>query len=206
MEYLLRDSVLFPARTAPAALDEQNLIEAARAGNCEAFNQLMQAHQGRMYSAAYYLLGEAAPAADAVQEAMIAAYRSLHSFRNGSFRNWLLRIVTRKCYDILRDVRRRRALAWDDFTEDDPTLASHEDGPEVVVQRRELARRLEASLAALPWQDRQMVVLSDIQGLSYREIAEATSNPVGTVKSRLSRARGKLREELRASPAFAGLG
>jgi RNA polymerase sigma-70 factor (ECF subfamily) len=202
MDYLLPTTARYPAQKAPAAHEEEaHLIRAAQAGSAEAFNQLLQAHQTRLYSLAYYLLGDAASAADATQEAMIAAYRSLRSFRHGSFKNWLNRIVTRKCYDVMRDVRRRRSISWEEFVEDDLTLTSPADGPETVAQRRELARRLEASLATLPFAERQMVVLSDVQGLSYQEIAEATGSRLGTVKSRLSRARAKLREELRASPA-----
>jgi RNA polymerase sigma-70 factor (ECF subfamily) len=207
MDYALPQSLCQPAVKARADHPEETrLIQAAQAGDREAFNQLIQLHQQRLYSVAYHLLGEAAPAADATQEAMIAAYRSLGSFRNGSFRNWLLRIVTRKCYDFLRDVKSRRSVSWENFDDDDPTRASSEDGPEAVVQRRELARRLEAGLAGLSFQEREMIVLSDIQGLSYMEIAQTTTRPVGTVKSRLSRARGKLREELRTSGALLGQG
>jgi RNA polymerase sigma-70 factor (ECF subfamily) len=93
-------------------------------------------------------------------------------------------------------------VSWEAFTDDDPGLTVREDGPEAVVQRRELAQRLEASLAALSFHERQLVVLSDIHGLSYVEIAESTGRPVGTVKSRLSRARSKLREALRNDPAL----
>ncbi len=203
MDYALPQTRSRPAHKAPAGHPEETrLIEAAQAGDREAFSQLMQCHQQRLYAVASYLLGDSTSAADATQEAMLAAYRSLGSFRNGSLRKWLLRIVTHKSYDILRDIKRRRSVSWEAFTDDDPGLTVREDGPEAVVQRRELAQRLEASLAALSFHERQMVVLSDIHGLSYVEIAESTGRPVGTVKSRLSRARSKLREALRNDPAL----
>ncbi len=181
----------------PLATDEQSLIQAARCGDVDAFNQLALAHQPRLYTTAYYLLGDSAAAADATQEALIAAYRRLRTFNGGSFKSWLHRIVTRKCYDQLRDVHRRRSTSWDALAEaQEARWASKEEPPEGTVQRRELARRLEAGLEALPFQDREMVVLRDVQELSYTEIAAATQRPVGTVKSKLSRARAKLRGEL----------
>ena len=181
----------------PVAWDERSLIAAAQAGDCEAFNQLALAYQSRIYSVAYYLLSDAASASDAMQETLLSAYRNLRSFRKGnSLKGWLYRIVTRKCYDLLRDARRRRCTPWDESCETDRALVGREAGPEVVVQCRELARRLEASLNTLAFTERQMVVLSDIHGLSYLEIARATGKPLGTVKSRLSRARAKLRAQL----------
>lgn len=184
-------------QAASAAGDERGLIAAAQAGDGEAFNQLALAHQGRLYAVAYYILGDAASAADATQEALISAYRNLPVFRQGAaLKSWLYRIVTRKCYDLLRDARRRRSTAWDALCVTDGALADCNDGPEVVVQRRELARRLEASLNLLAFAERQMIVMSDVHGMSYLEIAKATRNPLGTVKSRMSRIRAKLRAQL----------
>ena len=184
-------------------LDEAGLIRAAQAGSADAFDQLMAAYQRQIYALAYRLLGDAAAAADATQETMIAAYRFLRSFRNGSFKNWLLRIATRKSYDSLRDKHRRHNTSWDELAEHDWPPASHEDGPEAVAQRRELARRLEAGLATLPLPERRLVVLSDVHEMSYLEIAGVTGTQLGTVKSRLSRARRKLRLALQAGGALA---
>jgi RNA polymerase sigma-70 factor, ECF subfamily len=104
----------------PAPRDERSLIAAAQAGDCEAFNQLALAHQSRIYSVAYYLLGDAASASDAMQETLLSAYRNLRSFRKGnSLKGWLYRIVTRKCYDLLRDARRRRSTLWDESCDTD---------------------------------------------------------------------------------------
>lgn len=183
--------------TAPLGWDEQSLIAAAQRGDREAFNQLALVHQGRLFSTAYYILGDAAAAADATQEALIAAYRSLHRFSGGAFKGWLYRIVIRKCYDQLRDAQRRRSTSWDVLAEtQEGRLASQEEMPEAAVLRRELAHHLEASLNALPFPERQMVVLRDIQELNYSAIAAATGRPIGTVKSKLSRARAKLRGTL----------
>ena len=182
-------------RHSPAS--ETGLIHAAQRGDREAFNELALTHQGRLYATACYLLGDRAAAADAVQEALIAAYRSLHTFSGGSFKSWLYRIVTRKCYDQLRSVRSRRSTSFEAWAEvEEARWPSPASGPEATVQRRELARRLEAGLAALPWDERQMVVLRDVQGLNYAAIAAATRRPIGTVKSKLSRARAKLRAAL----------
>lgn len=193
----------YPATSVTAAptggLEDERLIRAAQAGDQEAWNRLLARYQRRLYGLAYYLLGEAALADDATQEALLAAYRSLPSFRQGSLGNWLRRIVTHKCYDRHRATQRRRTQSWDDLPEDAPALASRADGPEAVVQRRELARRLEAGLAALPAPDRQLVVLRDVHDLSYQELAAAAGCPLGTVKSRLSRARAKLRAAWQAS-------
>ena len=200
MDYALPYPAPSLAPTAPAGdPDEARLIRAAQAGDQEAFNQLMARYQRRLYGLAYYLLGEAALADDATQEAMLAAYRSLPSFRHGSLGNWLRRIVTRKCYDHHRATQRRQSQSWEALPEDALPLASRADGPEAFVQRRELAHQLEAALTALPYPDRQLVVLRDIHDLSYQEMAAAAGCPLGTVKSRLSRARAKLRAELRGA-------
>jgi len=190
--------------TTPAETAEFDLIRAAQRGDHEAFNHLVAAHQQRVYAVAFYLLSDPASAADATQEAFIAAYRSLATFHHGSLKNWLFRIVTNKCHDHLRELRRQACLPLDDFEENDDRFASREPGPEAVAQQRELACQLDAALAALPIADRQLVVLCDVQGLSYPEAAQVTGYPLGTVKSKLSRARAKLRAVLCIHPDRSG--
>lgn len=182
-------------------MDENALIQAARQGDLTAFNTLVLTYQHQVYNLAYRIMGQEAAASDATQEAFISAYKNLKSFRGGSFKSWLLRIVTNACYDDLRRKKRRPATSLDELVEGEDGEAefdvpSAEDGPETIAQRRELARLIQRGITTLPDDQRIVLVLSDIQGMSYEEIAETTNSNLGTVKSRLSRGRAKLREYL----------
>jgi RNA polymerase sigma-70 factor (ECF subfamily) len=187
------------------ALDENSLIQAARRGEVEAFNQLVLAYQDLVYNQAIRLLDDAQAADDAAQEAFIAAYRSLPSYRGGSFRAWLSRIVTNLCYD---EFRRRRAFpttpfdAWDMQGEEIESPEWSKDlaeTPEEWVLRAELSQAIQRSLNSLPPGHRNVLVLVDLLGYEYAEAAEALGKPVGTVKSRLARARAQLRGSLLAA-------
>jgi len=184
-------------------MDEASLIQAARQGDLDAFNRLVLAYQDRLYTQAYRLLGEAEAAEDATQEAFISAYRNIHTYRGGSFRGWLLRIVTNACYDELRRRKRRPTQPLEPLDEEDEEiespgwLADPGESPEQQVLRAELDRAIQHCLDELPDDFRLMVVMVDIQGFDYGEAAQATGNPVGTVKSRLSRARLRLRDCLK---------
>lgn len=180
-------------------MDEQTLVATARAGNHEAFNVLVRNYEGMAYSVAYRVLGQPEAAADATQDAFLAAYRALPAFRGGSFRAWLLRIVTNACYDQLRVAKRRPQTALDNVSEDPDyalALADRGETPEESLLRHELAQILEVGIAKLPVGQRLVLVLSDVEGLSYDEIVAVTGLSLGTVKSRLSRARGKMRDHL----------
>jgi RNA polymerase sigma-70 factor (ECF subfamily) len=180
-------------------MDDQALIAGARAGNPDAFNVLVRAYQDAAYNVAYRVLGQPEAAADATQDAFLAAYRALPAFRGGSFKAWLLRIVTNACYDQLRLKKRRPQTALDDLSEDpdySPALMAHDEGPAEAALRHDLAQTLEVAISKLPADQRVVVILSDVEGLSYEEIATATGTSLGTVKSRLSRARAKLRDYL----------
>ncbi|MCL6431026.1 MAG: sigma-70 family RNA polymerase sigma factor [Anaerolineae bacterium] len=180
-------------------MDEQTLLASARAGDPHAFNTLVRIYQDMAFNVAYRVLGEAEAAADATQDAFLAAYRALPAFRGGSFKLWLLRIVTNSCYDQLRLRKRRQQTSLDDLAEDPDyasALADHGESPEEAILRGELAQVLQAGIARLPLDQRIVLVLSDVQGLSYEEIAETTGIALGTVKSRLSRARARLRDFL----------
>jgi RNA polymerase sigma factor (sigma-70 family) len=179
-------------------MDENALIQATRLGDLDAFNTLVLAYQHQVYNLAYRILGEAAAASDATQDAFISAYKNLKSFRGGSFKSWLLRIVTNACYDDLRRRKRRPATSLDELTDGEDgeagyDLPSADDGPETIAQRHELAGLIQCGITTLPDDQRIVLVLSDIQGLSYGEIAALTHSNLGTVKSRLSRARARLR-------------
>lgn len=180
-------------------MDEQRLIAKAQRGDLHAFNELVLAYQSTLYNVAYRILGDADAAADATQDAFVSAYKAMARFRGGSFKAWLLRIVTNACYDQLRAKRRRPTDSLDGMLvepDHDATLRDDSESPEEFVLRQELGAAIQRGLTTLPPDQRITLVLSDIEGLSYDEIAEATQVSLGTVKSRLSRARSKLRDYL----------
>ena len=183
-------------------MDEAALISAARQGRLDAFNDLVLAYQQQVYNLAYRILGDPAAAADATQETFIAAYRNLDRFRGGSFKSYLLRIVANRCYDELRRHKRRPTTSFEDFGEMDaeanPALVNGGEGPEEYAERQEMARVIQAGIESLSPKLRVVLVLADVEGLSYQEVAEVVSIPPGTVKSRLARARARLRDYLRA--------
>jgi RNA polymerase sigma-70 factor (ECF subfamily) len=183
-------------------IDEGSLIAAAQRGSLDAFNELVLAYQDQVYNLAYRIMGDPASASDATQEAFISAYEHIDGFRGkypSSFKSWLMRIVSNACYDELRRRKRRPVTSIEDFELDEeanPALVSDIEGPEAHAERQEMARVMQAGIQTLPGDQRVTLVLSDVQGFSYQEIAEMTDVPLGTVKSRLARARGKLRDYL----------
>ncbi len=184
-------------------MDEASLIAAAQRGNLDAFNELVLAYQDRVYNLAYRIMGDPAAAADAAQEAFISAYQHIDGFRGqypSSFKSWLMRIVSNACYDELRRYKRHPITSFEDFEveeEANPALINGQERPEEHALREEMARVIEDGIQTLPPNQRITLVLSDVQGFSYDEIAEMTDAPLGTVKSRLARARRKLRDYLR---------
>jgi RNA polymerase sigma-70 factor (ECF subfamily) len=183
--------------------EERRLIGAAQRGEVESFNALVRLYEGRVYNLCYRMLGDADSAADAAQDAFLSAFRNLRSFRGGSVRSWLLRIATNTCYDVLRARKRRPTTSLDTDTdgEDDGSplqIADTAESPDEFALRRELAVAIQRGLADLPEEQRLILILSDIQGLAYEEIAEVTGANLGTVKSRLSRGRARLRDILKA--------
>lgn len=184
---------------APADDAETELVERARNGDLSAFNSLVLRHQDAVFSLALRFLGNREAAEDAAQEAFIRAHRAIGSFRGERFRSWLFSIVANAARDELRRLKRRPQLSLDN--EDLPPIDPPDAGPspESEALRTDLRRALEAALLELPEDWRLTVILSDVQGLTNAEVAEATDVAVGTVKSRLSRARGRLRDILRAS-------
>lgn len=182
---------------------ERDYVAAAKRGDVEAFNHLVRLYEGRVYGLAVRMLGDPDAAADVAQETFISAYRSLGRFRDGSFIAWLLRITTNGCYDALRARKRRPTTSMDQLLNaaDDAPPREFEDtspGLEQQMLSRELSAEIQGGLLTLPEDQRVVLIMSDIQGFSYEEIAVATDSQLGTVKSRLSRARGKLRDYLRS--------
>lgn len=177
------------------------MIAAAQKGDVPSFNQLVRAYQSLVYHTAYRVLGESDAASDATQDAFVNAYKNIRSFRGGSFKAWLLRIVTNTCYDQLRAKQRKPTSSLDALLVDPDNPApglgeAREESPHDRAERQELAYWIEKGLQTLPYDQRITLVLSDIDGFAYEEIAVATNANVGTVKSRLSRARAHMREYL----------
>ena len=181
--------------------DEASLIERSQRGDLDAFNALVVAYQGRVYSVCLRMLGSPQPAEDATQETFIAAYRAVSRFRRGSLRAWLFKIAANVCYDEIRRLRSRPQVPLDAPAGDERPAAeppSPDEPLEERAVRQELARGLEQALASLPADQRLAIVLRDVQGLAYEEVAEATGASLGTVKSRISRGRAALRDSLLA--------
>ncbi|MEZ0395039.1 MAG: sigma-70 family RNA polymerase sigma factor [Anaerolineales bacterium] len=185
-------------------MDEPSLIRSAQRGDLEAFNRLVLAYQDALYNTALRILGDEELAADATQEAFLSAFRALNAYRGGSFKAWLLRTVTNACYDELRRRKRRPTTPLEPESDDGEEiesprwLADPAASPEEQFDQAELNHAIQHCLDALPANFRAVVVLADIEGLDYTEVARAARLPLGTVKSRLARARLKLRECLQA--------
>jgi RNA polymerase sigma factor (sigma-70 family) len=183
-------------------VQEEAKIEAAQNGDLTAFNDLVVEYQDRVYTLAYRILQDPAAADDMTQETFMTAYRKLDQFKGGNFKAWLMRIVTNACYDELRRRKRQRTDSLDDTEVDeeaDSRLASDIESPEAYAQRAELQTAIEKCFEQLTDSYRVVVVMSDIQEYSYEEIAGLAKISLGTVKSRISRARAQLRDCLRAN-------
>ena len=182
-------------------MDELQVIKEAQKGSVSAFNKLVMTYQGTAYNVAYRVIGNSEAAADACQDAFLKAYKALNQYKGGSFKSWLMRIVTNTCYDQIRYKSRRPATSLDDLSENpdehNTKLVNGSERPEEQVLRGELGNLLQAGITQLPEDQRIVLVLSDVQGFSYQEIAEIVDQPLGTVKSRLSRGRRRLRDFLR---------
>ena len=181
-------------------MDEIALIQAARDGDLDSFNRLVLAYQDLVYTHAFRMVGEEESADDATQSTFISAFNHLGSFRGGSFKAWLLRIVTNACYDELRRRKRRPTVPLEplddtgDEVESPRWMVDPTDQPEEQVERVELQRAIQHCLDNLPGDFRTAVIMVDVQGLDYYEAAQAIGKPIGTIKSRLARARFRLRD------------
>ncbi len=190
--------------TATALVTEfPDLLRAAQNGDDLAFASLIRHYRRFAEVAAQRILRTEEAAADAVQEAMFKVYRALPKFQDGNFRSWLLRIVKNTCYDHLRQQTRRQTLSLDELTEYDEAETSigirttdDRENPESVVVHQEAMQQLMSAIDELPPCHRSVIMLVDIHGLDYIEAANYLDVPMGTVKSRLSRARATLRDQL----------
>jgi RNA polymerase sigma-70 factor (ECF subfamily) len=189
-----------PRQTASKPTDEQ-LVAAYLEGDQKAFEELVERYKNRIYNLAYRMLGNAEDAYDLVQEVFLLLVRKLPSFRGESrFSTWLYRVALNACYDRARKGRNHLSLQespGEDLPELGETLADDRAvSPEENMERAEIRSRVQEAISKLPPKFRQVVVLHDIQGYDYREVAEILGISLGTVKSRLNRARNRLAREL----------
>ena len=193
------------------AQDELDLVERSRQGDLAAFNAIVAAYQDRVYNLCLRMLGQPQAAEDATQDAFLSAYRNARNMRGGSVRAWLMRIAANACIDELRRRKRQPQFSIDarrpgagDEPERAFDVADRAAGPEQLALRGEVREALQRELQAVPADQRLAIILCDIEGLSYDEIAVAMGSSVGTVKSRISRGRARLRTRLRARPELFG--
>ena len=181
---------------------ETTLIQAAQRGDLDAFNQLVLRYQNLLFGIALRLLNDEDVASDAVQEALISAFRRFHTFRGDSLRSWLARVVVNACYDEMRKKRRQHSVPLEQYNaegdeiETSYWLVDAQADPELQFETSELETVIQRSLNRLSPIYRIVLVLVDIEGLSYEEAALAAHVPVGTVKSRLARARLQMQKSL----------
>jgi RNA polymerase sigma-70 factor, ECF subfamily len=189
----------------PNPYNEERLLQMASNGDLDAFNQLVLHYQSLAYSHAYALLGDRDSAEDATQDSFIKAFQAMNGYRGGSFRSWLLKIVTNSAYDILRRSQRHpnQSLFPKDENgeemESTSWLADPAPSVQATVEQHELSRIIYEMLDELPEVYRSVITLIDINEFDYAEAAEALGVPIGTVKSRLARARLQMQNRLRGS-------
>lgn len=180
-----------------AEFNEVTLIEDAQRGSVESFNALVLRYQNAVFTLCYRLTGDSSRADDAAQVAFIHAYQRLDTYRGGSFKAWLLRIATNVVYDVARYEKRRPVTALEDLapadSSDGPPLPANEATPEEALQQQELATAIQGCINGLGDDQRLVLVMCDVEGYAYQEIADSLDVQIGTVKSRLSRARAAMR-------------
>ena len=199
-------------QTAPAddSADLDDLaVRRAKQGQVDAFNELVERHQPAVFNVVLRTVRDPSLAEDITQESFLRAWKAISQFRGGSVRGWLMRIAINRSYDALRSRKRRPSDSLDALDyEPLPTWTSQStpaEHPEEFSARSELGAALERILASLPDDQRTALLLVDLQGFPYDEAAAIMGVAAGTIKSRISRARAKLRDELQANPESAEL-
>jgi RNA polymerase sigma-70 factor, ECF subfamily len=182
-------------------MDEISLVNSALKGELDAFNRLVLAYQDMAFNVAFRILGDEDLAADATQNAFLSAYKNLRTFRGGSFKAWVMRMVTNSCYDELRRKQRHPVVSLEPSENDDTDemdandwLASDDPSPETTLEQAEVEHALEHCLDKLAFDFRVVVVLVDVQGMDYEQVSRNLGKPLGTIKSRLARARLHMRD------------
>ena len=182
-------------------LSEKELVQQAKAGSNVAFEGLVTAYEGKIYNLALRYLGNREDAMDASQEVFLRVFRFLPGFQEESgFSTWIYRIAVNVCKDYLSQRSKRTEQPLEYQNEDEESrvmeIADERYHPEIISEQIELKQLLAEAIQTLPDQQRQLIIMRDIQGLHYEEIAAILSLELGTVKSRISRARENLRKKL----------
>lgn len=191
-----------PGSGSPRDLEEQELIARCQAGSRDAFDELITRYQRRIYTFAYRLTGNAEDAADIAADTFVRIYTAIGSFRgDSSFVTWLYRVVTNIYLDSRKRRRARPTTSLDEVVALEETTVQRQvedtgPTPHEMAEANERTRVLEAAIASLPEFQRLMIVMYHVEGLAYEEIAASLQLPIGTVKSRLNRARNALRRKL----------
>jgi len=182
--------------------NDDELVRRAQEGDLDAFNKLVERYQVQMYNLAIRYIGDPFLAEDVTQEAFVAAWKALGSFRGGSFRSWLFRILINEAHDLRRRHVKRTPGSLDQILEElgeFPQMGDPHIGPEETAVSAATFKAIEKCIQKLPEEYKLVLLLVDVQGLSYDEVATALRLPLGTVKSRLFRGRCMLRELLKDS-------
>lgn len=186
----------------PRNLEISVLTQKTVEAGLDAFNQLVLQYQDQAFNRAYRILGDDQAAEDATQESFIKAFQNMRYFRGGSFRAWLLKIVTNTCYDSLRRGKQHFEVSlhpkdgYGNEIESPAWISDPQASVQKVVEAKELSKILQRKLEEIPHVYRDVILLVDAEELDYAEAAEVMSIPIGTVKSRLARGRFMLKERL----------
>ena len=185
----------------PEDMNEDKLITRAAKGDASAFNELLGMHEKKMYAVCLRMCANTEDAQDCLQEAMLRIFRSISSFKGQStFSTWVYRVTMNTCLDELRKKKNKQSTSLDGLLETGWSPANEDDTPERHAIAGEKREAIRSAIAELPEDMRSAIVLRDVQGFSYDEISSILGINVGTIKSRISRGREKLREKIRRKP------
>ena len=182
-------------------MNEEKLISRAAKGDASAFNELLGLHEKKMYAVCLRMCANQEDAQDCLQEAMLRIYRSISGFKGqSSFSTWIYRVAMNTCLDELRKKKNKQAASLDSLLDTGWSPSDDYDTPEHHAIEGERKKAIRTAISELPDDMRSAIVLRDIEGFSYEEISEMLGINVGTIKSRISRGREKLREKIRKKP------
>ena len=183
-------------------MDDRDLVGRARRGDPEAFTQLMMQYQVPLYNMALRMVGRPDDAADIAQEAFTRAWQKIRTLRDAPFKSWLFQIAANLCYDHFRRGKRYGSMPEDDQASNVVSLGIATPDPQERAEASERNRLVRESIQALEPDMRLAIILRDVNGMAYDEIAGVMGVPLGTVKSRIARARAQVQERLQQHPDF----